>query len=200
MLIFLALFVPVAILALTSVFSWRPDRDVLGPPMLWGLSALELAAAFVLLVAVLRETIPGRASSLALLGWAAAGGGALHVAVTLATFARSPVEPASGQARTVGLYCYAFEVMLAIPCVLFAFWLARRGLTSRPWRLGLLGGVGAGLAADAVWRLLCPYSNPGHAFSSHSLGITSVAVAGLALAAVWEMVRARSWRRAGSRR
>ncbi len=194
MLFFVALFAPLAALALWNAFGWRPDRVTLGAPWLWGLSALELAAAFALLAAALREAVPARGSSLALLASAAAGVAALHVAVLLATFAKSGAEPAPGQEWAAGRFCFSFEVALGVPCVLFALWLGRRGLTSRPRRLGFLAGAGAGLAADAIWRLVCPYTEPAHAFGAHSGGIVAVAVAGLALAAGWRAMRARAWR------
>ncbi len=188
---FLALFVPLAALILWRVFGWRPDHGALGSPWMWGLSAVELTAALVLLSRVLREAIPARSSSLALLTFAAAGTAVLHVAVNLATFNRSQVYPVAGHEWTIGLQCFAFEVALGIPCVLFVLWLGRRGLTSRPRRLGVIGGIGAGLAADAVWRLVCPYSDPVHAFGSHSSGIAAVAGLGLLLAGWWEISRAR---------
>ena len=186
---FLALFVPSAALILWRVFGWRADHDALGSPWMWGLSAVELAVAVVLLTRVLREAIPARSSSLALLSLTAAGAAVLHVMVIFATFARSRVYPASGHEWRIGLYCFIFEVVLAVPCVLFALWLGRRGLTARPRRVGALGGFGAGLAADAVWRLVCPYSEPAHAFGSHSSGILAAVAFGLLLAWWWEVRR-----------
>lgn len=192
MALFLALFVPLTAFALWRVFGWRLDQVALGSQWMWGLSAIELAAALALLSRALREAIPARSSSLALLGTFAGGLVVLHVAVILVTFARSPVYPAAGHEWTIGLYCFTFEVALGIPCVLFALWLGSHGLTSRPRRLGILGGVGAGLAADAIWRLVCPYSEPAHAFGSHSTGIAAVVVLGLLLANWWESRWARS--------
>ncbi len=194
---FLALFAPFAGLMLWRVFGWRPDQGDLGGFGVWGLSALELAAALVLLPRVLREAVPGRSSSPTLLALAAAAAMAIHAAVILATFARSQVHPAAGSEWTTGRFCFAVEVALAVPCVLFALWLGRRGLTARPLRLGLLGGLGAGLAADALWRLVCPYSAPAHAFGSHSLGIAAAAGLGLILAAWWQSARTTVWRAAG---
>ncbi len=186
MALFLALFAPVAAFVLWRTFGLRPDHGALGGLWLWGLSLLELATALVILSRVLREAVPARGSSLALLTAIAAAVAVIHVAVILATFARSQVYPAAGQEWSIGLNCFKFEVALGIPCVLFALWLGRRGLTTRPRRLGILGGVGAGLAADAVWRLVCPYSGPVHAFGSHSTGIVAVVGLGLLLAAWWE--------------
>ncbi len=194
MVLFLALFVSVCLIYLGLRFGWRVDSDTLGVPWVWGLSALELAAAAVLLLHVLREAVPGRGSNLAILGFGAAGAAILHAAVAMATWTRSPMAPAPGEEWRAGAYCFSYEVALGIPCVLFAVWLGRRGLTARPRRLGVLGGVGAGLAADALWRLVCPYSSPGHAFGSHSLGILAVVGLGLLLTTWWESVRLRDWR------
>ena len=199
MVIFMVLFVPLTALVLWRVFGWRSDQGALGSPWMWGLSILELAAALWLLVRVVREVTPGRRSSLALLGFGVAGTAVIHVAVILATFAQSQVYPDEGYEWLLGLYCFAFEVAIGIPCVLFALWLGRRGLTSSPRRLGILGGVGAGLAADAIWRLVCPYSALDHAFGSHSAGILALVAFGLFVAAIWESLRNHKWRTTGPR-
>ena len=54
------------------------------------------------------------------------------IAAILATFAHSRIYPAAGHELKIGLICFAFEVALGIPCVLFALWLGRRGLTADP--------------------------------------------------------------------
>lgn len=190
--VFLTLFIPLVALCLWRVFGWRADQDVLGTSGFLGLSAIELIAGLVLLTRGLREAVPARGSSLAGLALAGASAALIHAAIIWTTFTRSQVYPTVGREWEVALYCFVFEVLLAIPCVLFALWLGRRGLTSRPRRLGLLGGVGAGLAADAVWRLICPYSQPAHALGSHSSGLVATVVLGLMLAWGWEIVRARA--------
>ena len=179
---------------LWRLFGLRPDQTVLGAASLWGLSAVEAVAALLLLARVLREALPGRGSNVAALGLGAAAAAVVHGAVGLATYARSPVRPAAGREWEAGLWCFTFEVALAVPCVLFAVWLGRRGLTARPRRLGLVGGLGAGLAADAVWRLICPYSQPSHAFGAHTTGVLGAVVLGLLLAFWWESARERAWR------
>lgn len=193
---FVGLFAVLSAGLLWRLFGLRADHGVLGAPSLWGLSVLEMAAALALAAWVLREAVPGRSPSAAALGLGAAAGAAVHVAVGLTTFARSPVFPAAGREWEAGRYCFAFEVALAVPCVLFALWLGRRGLTARPRRLGLVGGLGAGLAADAIWRLICPYSDPAHAFSAHTSGVLGAVVVGLLLALWWERARLRAWRAA----
>jgi len=181
---------------LWRLLGWRADREVLGSSF-WGLSVVEMAVALLLLAWVLREAVPGRSSSAAVLGFGAVGAAVVHLGVGAATFARSPVYPAAGTEWEGGLQCFVFEVLLAVPCVLFAQWLGRRGLTSRPRRLGLVGGLGAGLAADAVWRWICPYSAPAHAYGAHTSGVLTAVVLGLLLAAWWESARLRAWRRRG---
>ena len=54
--------------------------------------------------------------------------------------------------------------------------------------------TGLGLAADAIWRLICPYTGPAHAFGAHTSGILVAVVLGLLLAWWWESSRARAWR------
>ena len=69
--------------------------------------------------------------------------------------------------------------------VLIALWIAQRGFTARTGRLGLMVGVGAAFAADAVWRLFCSISDPSHVFTSHTLAIALTALVGLVLATRW---------------
>lgn len=194
MVLFAGLFAPVSAAVLAQLFGWRSDHGILGGPWVWGVSAVELAVALVLLALALREAVPGRSLSVADLALGGLGAAVLHAAVIAGTFARSPVYPVAGQEWQAGTFCFTFELLLGIPCVVFALWLSRRGLTTRPRRVGLMGGVGAGLAADSVWRLICPYSAPAHAFVSHTPGILGVVGIGLLLAFWWESARARAWR------
>jgi hypothetical protein len=46
----------------------------------------------------------------------------------------------------------------------------------------LLLGVGAGLMADAGWRLFCHFSEPAHVIAAHLGGAAVTALAGAALA------------------
>ena len=194
MALFVLVFAALCTAMLWRNVDWRTDHEALGSPWLWGLSAVELVIALVLLAWVLREALPGRNPSLALLVGVAVAACLLHFAVWLATLARSPVQVPEGMGWVYGIYCFRYEVALGVPCLLFALWLSSRGLTSRPRRVGALGGIGAGLAADAIWRLFCPYSDPAHALGSHSLGILAVLLGGLMCTACWDAVRLRTFR------
>ncbi len=191
---FLVFFVPISGTWLWWTRGLRGDYESLGGTWLWGLSAVELVLGTLLLIWILREAIPGRSLSWQGMQGMAATGLGLHVVITLATFAKSPLIVPDGMQWMYGLYCFRFEVVLGSLCLLFTLWLSRRGLTTRPRRVGLLGGLGAGLTADAIWRLLCPYSDLGHAFGAHMSGILTVVLGGLAAAFVWEGWRAKAWR------
>ncbi len=191
---FLILFVPICGALLWRTFGPRRDFETLGSVWLWGFSAAELVVGGVILTWILREAVPGRSLSARGINAVAAFGLVLHVLVTLATFARSPLLVPAGVGWMYGLYCFCFEVFLGCLCLLFTLWLSRQGLTTRPRRVGLLGGLGAGLVADAIWRFVCPYSDPAHSFGSHMSGILTVVVVGLVLAIAWEGWLARAWR------
>jgi len=60
-------------------------------------------------------------------------------------------------------------------------WLAARAFPLRPRLAGALYGIGAGLMADAGWRLFCHFSGPAHVLGAHTLGVI---VTGL-LGTVW---------------
>ncbi|MEM7353365.1 MAG: NrsF family protein [Acidobacteriota bacterium] len=191
---FVVLFCIATVLFLWRSTGWQTNATLLGSFWHWVLSALELTVAFVLLACVLREAVPGRSPSLALLTFGAVGAGVLHVIISMASAAHDPVPVPDGMGWMYGVYCFRYEVALGAPCLLFAVWLSSRGLTSRPRRVGILGGVAAGLTADAIWRLFCPYNEPAHAFGSHSMGIMAVLVIGLICTACWDAWRLRAWR------
>ncbi len=174
---------------------WKAAYQTVERSWLLGSSAVELIAGCFLLGWVLREAIPGNSASVSAVAATGLTAGLTHVSLSLAAMRLSPMSVPEGQGWAFGIYCYRSEVLLGVPCLLFALWLSRRGLTSRPWRVGVIGGLGAGLVADSVWRLFCPYSEPAHSFGAHSGGIPTVVVGGLILAALWDALRQRAWRR-----
>lgn len=180
---------------LAMTFGLRPDLARLGGMASWGFSLLELVAALGLLVLVLREAEPGNRPSLASLAAAAAGvGGVCLVAMALA-FLRSPLAVPAGYELQVAVECMAFELALGLPAMVLLLLVAAGGLTTGGWRLGLLGGLGAGFCGDAVWRLVCPFSSPRHVLAAHLPGILGVALVGVAVALVWQVWRRRRWER-----
>ena len=50
----------------------------------------------------------------------------------------------------------------------------------RPLIMGVLFGLGAGLMADAGWRIFCHFSEPAHVLSAHLGGVLVSAMAGAA--------------------
>jgi hypothetical protein len=175
---------PFALLALVAApafFTVRADAVRLGWMMTWGVSGLQIVLGFIVLAAALRESIPGRAwSAAAVIAWVAASV-ALLIAATLATWEVSPI-PLQREWWVVGLVCVSGSAATALPIVALANVLAARAYPMRPAIVGLLLGVGAGLIADAGWRLFCHFSEPAHVLSAHLGGVVVAALAGSTLA------------------
>ena len=175
---------PFAVLALIAApvfFNVRSDADRLGLTMLWGASLLQTALGFIVIIAALRESVPGRAwSPVALAAWIVSAL-VLLVAVTLASWQASQIPLQRGW-WLVGLVCVSGSAATALPIVALANVLAARAYPTRPAIAGLLLGIGAGLIADAGWRLFCHFSEPSHVLSAHLGGVALAALAGAALA------------------
>lgn len=177
-----------------ALFGIREDYEVLGLLWTWGLTGCQFFTAFVLLGVTLREASPGRYLARALLWALALGALATHTLTTWLTFLGSSAAAPEGVGANFSLVCLGLEITLGLPIGLMALWFLTRGVVSRPWSAGLLGGLGAGLAGDAVWRLICPYSDPTHVLTSHTFGILVVSLLTFGVAAVWERRRLRLWR------
>lgn len=175
---------PFAILALIAApvfFNVRSDAARLGLTVLWGASLLQTVLGFIVIIAALRESVPGRAwSPMALAAWIVSPLVVL-VAVTLTSWQVSPI-PLQGGWWLVGLICVSGSAATALPIVALASVLAARAYATRPAIAGLLLGAGAGLIADAGWRLFCHFSEPSHVLSAHLGGVALAALAGAALA------------------
>jgi hypothetical protein len=156
----------------------RRDAAALGLSHLWVLSALQLGAAAALFRQALTESIPGRAASGRLIALALALAAALLVCITALTFEASQTYvPFLRDARY--LYtCSTRTVLLGLPALALAGWLMRRGLTMRPIVAGGLAGLGAGLLADASWRIYCEVSDPIHVLTAHAAGIVTLSLIG----------------------
>jgi len=170
-----------ALLAAPLLFDLRSDADRLGWLMTWGISVAQAALGLAVIAAALRESVPGRAwSASALAGWIIMPVVVL-VAATFASFEASQVPLARGW-WMVGLVCLGGSAATALPIVALASVLAVRAYPTRPAVAGLLVGVGAGLMADAGWRLFCHFSEPSHVLSAHLGGVGLAAVAGAIVA------------------
>ena len=156
----------IALVAAPITFNVRQDATRLGWLGLWGFSLLQCGLGFVVVAAALRESVPGR-------GWSR-GAIALWLTmpviviagVTLASWEASPVRLAR-EWWLVGGVCFAGSAATALPVVAFASVLAARAYPTRPALAGALLGLGAGLMADAGWRIFCHFSEPSHVLAAH---------------------------------
>jgi hypothetical protein len=175
---------PLAILALfaaPSYFSVRADAGALGWSLTWGPSLLQMASGFALIAAALRDSVPGRAWTPAQIAMWIVAPLALVIAVTFATASASAL-PLDQEWWFVSIVCIAGSASMALPIVALANVLALGAYPTRPAVAGLLLGLGAGLMADAGWRIFCHYGEPGHVLAAHLGGVVVAAAAGATLA------------------
>jgi hypothetical protein len=177
--------VPIALIALFAApiaFEVRPDAGRLGWFGVWGLSIAQSMMGLAALAAALRESVPGRGwSRLAITLWLVIPIAAV-VGVTLVSWNASPVRLRGGWWEVGGI-CFAGSAATALPVVALSAILASRAYPTRPAVAGLLLGLGAGLIADAGWRIFCHFSEPAHVLSAHLAAVIMSALVG-SLAAV----------------
>ena len=174
-------FAILALLAAPTYFSVRADAPSLGLLLTWGASLLQVAIGFAFIAAALRESVPGRSwTPPQLVMWVAAS----LLVVMAVTFATASVSalPLDGGWWIVGAVCLGGSAAMALPIVALANVLAMRAYPTRPAVAGLLLGLGAGLMADAGWRIFCHYGEPAHVLSAHLGGVVLAAAAGATLA------------------
>lgn len=172
--------VPLAIVALVAApiaFNVRPDARALGWLGVWGLSILQTVAGVVVIGAALREAVPGRDwSRAAVAAWLSIPIG-LVVAVTAISWQVSPVLLRTEWWLVAGM-CFAGSASTALPVVAMAAILARCAYPTRPAVAGAILGLGAGLVADAGWRIFCHFSEPSHVLSAHLAAVITSAIVG----------------------
>lgn len=179
------------VFAATFVFDVRADATRLGALGLWGASGLQVALGLALLVAALREAVPGR-------GWNGTAAGlwiaaplAVVLLVTLHSWQTSPTLVRGGW-WLVGVLCFGGSLASGLPVVALASVLAARAYPTRPAVAGALLGLGAGLMADAGWRLFCHFSEPAHVLSAHVGAVLMSMLIGSALSTAICRARRRS--------
>lgn len=192
-----AAIVLVALGAILLLWMWlgpREDIERLGGFGAWGLSIFQISCAGGLLSLALAQSLPGRWASFGRIVGLGALTFSVHGWISGWTHVASPVWPSTGSEIRLALFCLAAELTLALPLISWSLWLLRQGMPFRPAMLGAIAGLGAGLVGDAVWRLFCPYSSPGHVISSHSLPILLLAGAGALAGLLWDRRRQHRWR------
>ena len=173
------LLLPLAIVALIAApvaFDVRPEAN-LGWLGVWGLSIAQSLIGMLVIGAALRESIPGRDwSRAAIVVWLAMPAVAI-VAITMVSWQASPVV-LRAQWWLVGGICFAGSAATALPVVAFSSILASRAYPTRPLIAGALLGLGAGLMADAGWRIFCHFSEPSHVLSAHLAAVIMSTIIG----------------------
>jgi hypothetical protein len=169
-----------------AVFHLRPDYADLGPLALWGFCFLQIIACYLVFAASLEVCIPGSARAPIVLGCIGLLGLAIHLVASWRTFQISPNWPNPAHEWRIGAACMSAIGILGILALLFGFFLARAGLPIRARAVGLLLGLGSGLAAEAAWRLHCPYSSWNHILLFHSGTVVIVVAIGLAIGYLWK--------------
>jgi hypothetical protein len=172
------------LIAASAVFPFRDDGQRLGWVMTWGTSVAQAGFALALIALALREAVPGRTTGGSALLTAAISVLAFSVALTLRTFAISPTGILPEHVAWVGQVCLFGVVASALPLLGVSSLLAARAFMVRPWSSGALYGLGAGLAADAGWRLFCEFSEPAHVFPTHTGAVVIVTLLGAVIAAI----------------
>jgi hypothetical protein len=146
-----------------------------------------VALGIWLLWAGARESTPGRRLPVRVATLTLLAAGLVVLGVTALTFAVSPTTmPGSMRPWEIGAFCFRGSLVVGAPMLFLAGWLMGRALPGQPWLAGALFGGGAGLTADASWRLVCPISDPWHVLAGHGsavLVLTIVGAAGAYLAA-----------------
>ena len=166
-----------ALLAAPIVFDIRQDATRLGWIGLWGFSLLQSAIGFAVVAAALRDSVPGRGwSRRALVLWLTLPIVAI-VAVTMTSWQVSPVLLRGPWWAVLGM-CFSGSAATAMPAVALGSVLAARAYPTRPALAGALIGLGAGLMADAGWRIFCHFSEPAHVLSAHLAAVVMSAVIG----------------------
>ncbi|MEY4092874.1 MAG: Negative regulator of sigma [Acidobacteriota bacterium] len=172
----------VALLAAPVYFDVRPGHARLGWLGVWGLSLAQFAIGFLMVVAAMRESVPGRSwSRRAIAAWSAVPIAAV-TAITLWSWYASPIGIRAGWWTLAGM-CFAGSAATALPVVALSAILSARAYPTRPAIAGALLGAGSGLCADAGWRVFCHFSEPAHVLSAHLAAVLCSAAIG-ALAAV----------------
>lgn len=176
----------VSLIAAPVAFNVRSDAAALGWFAAWGLSIVQAIGGVVVIGAALRESVPGRDWSRAAIALWLAMPVAAIVTVTQISWDASPVVLRSNWWLVAGV-CFAGSAATALPVVTLAAILASRAYPMRPIVSGALLGLGAGLAADAGWRLFCHFSEPAHVLSAH-LGAVAISTV-IGMLAVRALVR-----------
>jgi hypothetical protein len=183
----LALVAPMiaAVLAMPFVYERVRDTSDLGMVLSWIPVAVQLLLAGALLTIALREGVPGWQVSSRSIFALVLSAYSLQIVVNLLIFLRAPVD--GGGMAAVGMWmgCSRVESLIGLPILVLVAWLVSRALPCRPLLAGFLAGTGAGIAGEASWRMICPYSDPAHVLLGHTGGVLVLGLTGFFLGYLW---------------
>jgi len=172
------------VFAVPALRFFRSDMQALGVLRGWGFSYAQAVAGITIVALALRESIPGRALSRAVVGWTIAAGLGLPVLILVLTSSAFDIGPAPGRAWSEGIGCFRASAEGALPVLIAAALLAARAFPLRPGIAGALYGLGCGLIADAGLRLFCEYTAPPHVAFAHGGAILGAMFAGVLMAKI----------------
>jgi hypothetical protein len=159
----------------------RSDLRQMSGWLVWGAYLLQVVYASLLIVAALRDAVPGRQrprESTVLF----AGGIAIVLTITAVTWLGHPTSLREGTWGTSWRTCFTTPVILGLPPLLLTLYLIGRAYPLRPALVGAVAGLGAGLLVDASWRTYCPVTDPVHILTSHLAAVLVLSMAGAAIA------------------
>jgi hypothetical protein len=181
--LWVAVWAALTLAVLPAVIGIRGDAASLGWALSWGAVLAECGVGFALVVLSLREGVPGSGVTLPVGLTAVAAGIGVHVLVAVLSWLRRGMPTST--LPPPGASCFPKESMLALPALALTLLLVVRAFAVRPRWAGVLGGAGAGLLADGVWHMICPYSQLAHVLVWHGGAVLTLIalgwVAGLAI-------------------
>lgn len=163
-----------------GVAGMRDDAGIIGSGLLLGVTVAQVASCAALFVVCFRWAVPGMSGSRWTALVLAAGALVMQVLATAAVARRSAIAPSD--AVRAGLACFSAIAVVAVAPLATGAALLSRGLVTA-WRAAYaLLGFASGVAAEAAWRLHCPYSTWDHVLLSHWAPVAFIACAALAAA------------------
>ncbi len=185
----LALVAPliIGVLVMPLVYNELRQTGEMGVLLSWIPVAVQVFLALGLLVIALREGVPGWRVSTRLIFVMVLAAYSLQILVNLLMFMQAPAEAGPGGVLATWMSCFRVESLIGIPILVLVAWLVSRALPFRPMLAGFLAGTGAGIAAEASWRMICANSEPGHVLLGHTGGIFILGVTGFLLGYVWSV-------------
>jgi len=163
------------------IFHLRPDYLNFHPLELYGFILLQILACYLALTVSLKTGIPGSFRSPVYLILTGLAGPLIFLVSSWINYDVSPNSPEAGHQLSTGAACLTIIGAFGLLALAAGFLLARSGLPFRSKSVGLLLGLAGGLAAEASWRLHCPFTGWDHILIFHGGALLILAAIGLAI-------------------